>query len=111
MQKELFDKLDMYDFSKELFISNYKLLKKEKRRCLKTMNDIKNDLKESSDYYKETNLFNLDTVYRIILMALKMAKKILEEGANRKNVELFYRTIVHLYVREGNEWNGTRRIN
>ena len=104
VEKELIQKLDMYDFSKELFVSNYKTIKKEKRKCMKLLNKI------GSKSYGELNDFELmnykclKRVLSILNVSLNIGKRILNNGVTSvEELKQFYRTIVHLYVNEGNE--------
>ena len=103
-EKKLIEELDLYYYSKTLFLSNYKLLKKLKRDCERRINNIKRkDLGELSDL-DVTNYKCLRSVLSILNVSLSSSRKILENGVTDENLQHFYRTLYHLYVREGNEF-------
>ena len=102
-EKELIERLDMYESSKQLFVSSFKTIKKERNKCLKQIKKIKEKPFEELDDFELTNYRCLRNVLSILNVSLRTGKRILTEGVDEKKLKLFYRSIYHLYIREGNE--------
>ena len=104
VENELIQQLDMYDFSKEIFVSNYKTIKKEKRKCMKLLNKIGKKTYGELNDFGLANYKCLKRVLGFLDASLNIGKRILQNGgANVEELKHFYRTIVHLYINEGNE--------
>ena len=99
-QKELIEKLDMTYFSKQLFVFNYKLVRKQKRYCLKKIKQLKNEPLLDTDYYLQTNLENFQTVLRLLNHTISYGNQILENGVDRGLLCRFYHSFINVFVRE-----------
>ena len=100
-EKQLLDELDMIEPSKSIFISNYKLLKRERNKCQRYLKDIKDKLsnlkdENERDYYEKNNYYLLLCLKRID-KSIEIAEKILDEGVNEDKMITFYLSIYHIY--------------
>lgn len=100
-EKQLLENLDLCEPSKTLFITNYKLLKRELTKCKKSLKEIKEHITNAKDIdekdYFERNSYFLHLSIVRIKKALDVAKSILEEGVTNDKMIVFYLSFYHLY--------------
>ena len=102
-KKELVEKLDMYEVSKNLFISNLKLLRKERDKYSK---QVERNMKKNHEGISEYELFNyrcIKAVYCYLEELIQKAEDILEFGVKKESLEDFYLSLVKLYEGEGSD--------
>ena len=102
-EKELIEKLDMYEFSKQLFVSTYKLLKKERRQCFKMYHELRRKLLEKPNDYDYTNFQCLEVVLGLLYDCIKIGKDIINFGVDEKKLEKFYLSLLKLSLKEGSD--------
>ena len=109
-EKDLIEKLDLYDFSKQLFVSNYKLLKREKRQCFKMLHELRRRLLEEPNDYDYTNYQCIEVVLGMIYECLKIGKDILCFGVNEEKLRKFYLCLLKISLKEGSDILWTKKL-
>lgn len=97
----MLDKLDLFDTSKDLFISTYKALKRQLTKVNKLINEAQKTLKNDEDGFVIKNIEILNVVRTQIVVSLEKANTIINNySANKKELSEYYDSLVEIYTVE-----------
>lgn len=111
MEKELINNLDLFDCSKELFLSNIKVLKKYQKICKRKIKEINQCLTNTirDSIYNKVDSEYLNTVkdcYTNLLINIESSLKysngfINSTGTDKETLLCFYKSLYKIYLEEG----------
>ena len=104
MEKELINNLDLFDCSKELFLSDIKVLKKHQKICKRKIEEINQLL--NTNICDSVYLTTIKDCYTNLLINIESSLKysnvfINSTGTDKETLLCFYKSLYKIYLEEG----------